>query len=526
MTTPRPRWRRLRPTSLGGRVTAAVVALLLVVLVLLFGGVDLALANRLRADAGTRLTDRAALAAQTGPTVRPQQLVDRLRGDGVTAQLCSAATSDCVESEATPPGLDTLDGATLMPRPGPGPLLGGPPRGGPGFPPVRGRPAAVTPVLVHRSGPVLFTQQRLFGGRVLTLTTDTAQIGAVVRRLLVLEVFGGVLALAVVAVVLRRLSRLALSPLDEMTALARRIAAGDRGRRLGTGGDGSELGRTAAAFDGMLDELETEAARSAAAEARMRDFLGDAGHELRTPLTGISANAENLLRSPGDPAAVERSALAVARESRRAARLVQALLDLARLDHGLELDPQPVDLVELARAEMDRTAAIAPTLRLHLRGASGLVVRADGVRVSQIIANLLDNARAATGPNGLVEVVLGQTSAQTAGRALVSVRDDGPGIGPDDRERVFDRFTRLDRSRSRQTGGTGLGLAISRGIARAHGGDLVATGHPDGRAGAVLDLTLPLAVLPPPVPPPTVLLSRGQPPAATAARESGSTTSR
>ena len=433
---PRPA-RPYLPRSLGGRVTLSVMAFVAAVLVLLFAGVDLALGARLDAEARTRLTDRVALARQIGTTLDEQDLVDRLRGDGVTAQLCTAASTGCVVSAATP---DRPAGR------GVGGTGGRPGRVGP--PP---RPADQSAATVRSAGSVLFTRTTLDSGAELTLSTDTTQIGATLRQLIVFEVTGGLVALGVVALVLQRLSRVALRPLDRMTGLARQITAGDRGRRLGTGDDGSELGRTALAFDGMLEELETFANRARAAESRMRDFLGDASHELRTPLAGIAANAENVLRSPTSREATERAALAVVRETRRAARLVESLLDVARLDRGSELDTSDVDLVALARHELDRTRALAPGLDVRMISPNALVVRADAFRLAQVLANLTDNARQAVGPAGSVLV----TVTRGPGTATVTVVDDGPGIAAPDRERVFERFTRLDSSRSRRTGGVG-----------------------------------------------------------------------
>lgn len=460
-------------------MTLSVVALVSIVLVLLFAGVDLALNARLEAEARTRLTDRAALAQQIGTTLGEQDLVDRLRGDGVAAQLCAVDSSDCVVSGATPDRPPGRGVAGTTGRPG---RAGTPPR-----------PDGQGSATVLAAGPVLFTRTTLASGAELTLSTDTTQIGATLHRLVLFEGAGGLVALVVVALALQRLSRVALRPLDRMTGLARQITAGDRGRRLGTGDDGSELGRTALAFDGMLDELETSANRARAAEARMRDFLGDASHELRTPLAGIAANAENVLRSPTDREGTERAALAVVRETRRAARLVESLLDVARLDRGMELDTADVDLVALVGHELDRTRALARGLDVGLSAPEPVVVRADAFRLAQVLANLTDNARQAVAPAGSVRVTVTRASASgtAPGTVTVTVVDDGPGIAPPDRERVFERFTRLDLSRSRRTGGAGLGLAISRALARAHGGDLTATARPDGLPGACLRLDLP-----------------------------------
>ncbi len=458
---PRRRWSG--PTSLGGRVTTTVLALLTVVLLVLFTGVDLALGSRLDADARTRLTERAALARRLGPGLPDQALITRLRGDGITALVCQLGEFDC-----------PVPGRPARGPAGPGGLVGGP--GGPGD------------VVVQSNGALLYTDTRLFGGRVLRLSLDTAGIGTTLRRLILLEVVGGALALLAVALLLWRLSRIALRPLDDMTALARQIAAGDRGRRLGTGDNRSELGRTAAAFDDMLDELETAVLRARAAEARMRDFVGDASHELRTPLTGIAANAENLLRGAGDRVTQEAAALAVVRETRRASRLVESLLDVARLDANAGLDRQRLNLVDLADSELARYRELAPQLRVTLVGVERAQVEVDALRMTQVLVNLLDNARHATGGAGSVQVSI------TTGNGLVTltVCDDGPGIAPADRERVFQRFTRLDSSRSRRTGGAGLGLAISRTLVAAHGGRLIAQDRPDGARGACLRIDLPL----------------------------------
>ncbi len=354
----------------------------------------------------------------------------------------------------------------------------------------------------------------LAGGQRLTLTTDTSQITEALQRLVVFEAVGGLLALVATGLLLSRLSRVALQPLDTMTSLARDIAAGDRGRRLRTGRPDTELGRTAAAFDAMLDELE-QAARSARdAEARMRQFLGDASHELRTPLAGIQANTELLLRE--DPGAPDRETLAIStiRETRRATRMVEDLLTMAHLDRGLDLRRDPVDMVELVTAELARARLLAPDRRVELAAPgdgprAGATVVGDPGRLGQILANLLDNARHATAPGGRITVtVAGTGSPGNAGRVVLTVADDGIGVPPEDRERIFTRFARRDPSRSRHTGGAGLGLPIARGLARAHGGDLrlldrpaAGTARADGpghRPGAVFELSLPALSLPTP----------------------------
>ena len=487
------------PASLRGRVVLGVVALLTVVLALLFTGVDTALSARLHADVRTRLTDRVGLARQLDGSLSAQQLVDRLRGDGVTAQLCAAGAGSGSGPGSASGGSSgsadgSLDGCVVgdaVPVPPAGPTAGPGRRGGPG---ARG-PAAPTTADVTTAGPVLIASADLAGGQRLTLTTDTTQIAEALRRLVLFEVVGGLLALAVTGAVLSRVSRVALRPLDTMTGLARDIAGGDRGRRLDSGRSDTELGRTALAFDAMLDGLEDSARSARAAESRMREFLGDASHELRTPLAGLQANAELLLRD--DPPREDRETrlLAMIRETRRAGRMVEDLLTSARLDRGLDLRHQRVDVAALLAGELARARLLAPDRRIELVGdtaSTAAVVSGDPVRLGQVLTNLLDNARHATAPGGRVTASVSRSNGTGAPEVVVTVADDGVGVPPSDRERIFARFTRGDPSRSRHTGGAGLGLPIARGLARAHGGDLRLLDGPGG--GARFELRLPAAL--------------------------------
>jgi two-component system OmpR family sensor kinase len=468
----RPRL-RLRPASLRGRVTWAVLALLTVVLVLLFTAVDVALSARLNAEARTRLTDRVALARQLDGRLSAQQLVDRLRGDGVTARLCVTNGSGCVAAASDP--------APLGRRISPDPLRHAPDAD------------AATKVPVETAGSVVFVRTELRGARMLTLSLDTTQIRDAVNRLVLLEVCGGVLALLLVGLASSRVSRAALRPLEDLTALARQIAAGDRGQRLGRHGTDSELGRTAAAFDAMLDELEAALVTANAAEAGMRSFLADASHELRTPMAGLQANAELLLHEELDRAERERVAVAMVRETRRAARLVDDLLTMARLDPGtgrggVHLAVE-LDLAGLAESEVSRARTLAPALTFAVTGTApeaGPVVCGDPLRLGQIVTNLLDNARHATPPGGTVTVSV----RRSGDRVLLDVADTGPGVAPADRSVIFERFGRGDASRSRDTGGAGLGLPIARALACAHGGDLTYVERP---TGACFRLELPAA---------------------------------
>ncbi|WP_434450431.1 sensor histidine kinase [Lentzea sp. E54] len=313
---------------------------------------------------------------------------------------------------------------------------------------------------------------RNVGGSKVTLYADTEAISQAQHRLRKLLLVLGLGAIVITGLLMIVVVRRALAPLDAMTSLAQAIAAGHRGGRLNPSRTDTELGRTAAAFDGMLDSLE-------GSEQRTRRFVADAAHELRTPITGVQAVAEALVQAPVDSPDRDQMSFLLVREARRAGRLVDDLLALAQLDAGYEMQREPVDLLALAEAEVARTRYVAPDFDITAEGVPVSVV-GDGQRLAQVLANLVDNARQATGPSGTVRIRVDLTG--------FTVSDDGPGVPEAERERIFDRLVRLDYARDRRSGGSGLGLAIARGVVRAHGGDL--TCEPSDR-GAVFRVTLP-----------------------------------
>ncbi|WP_235022759.1 HAMP domain-containing sensor histidine kinase [Amycolatopsis alkalitolerans] len=318
-------------------------------------------------------------------------------------------------------------------------------------------------------------------GAALTLQADAGLLSGARSTLVRLSALAGAVALLVTAVILVFGVRFALSPLDAMTRLARSIARGGRGRRLSPLPANTELGRTAQAFDEMLDALE-------GSEQRTQRFVADAAHELRTPIAGLQAVADAMLQQSPDAPREERERLQMllGREARRAGKLVDDLLDLARLDAGIELQRQPVELRAMAATQVDRARLQHPGRTVELTGED-VIADADPDRVAQIVANLVDNACQATPPGGRVSVAIGRSG----GAAEITVADTGPGVPIGEQERIFDRLVRLDDARDRRAGGSGLGLPIARGLARAHGGDLayVPAGGPGGRFRLVLPLT-------------------------------------
>lgn len=432
--------------SLRTRVTVAVIAVLALVLVVFVVVVNAVYATQSERALDATLTSRAQLGRQLARAgVGPQQIVNRVSTDGVTASL------------QTRNGLVFGTGST------PGPQ------------------AKTVTVKLNGTGRV--------DGATLTVAADTtlARDGRVrLRRVMIV---GSALALLVSAVLVTAIVRRSLRPLDEVAGLARRITGGQRGERLRPAHGDTEIGQTAQALDEMLDELEGAESRARAADERSRQFLADAAHELRTPVAGVQAAAETLLHAGAAVPDEDRHRLEalLIREAERTGRLVEDLLAVARLDASELGRPSVlVDLRSLATAELDRVRVTHPDVRLRLDGPQ-LTALADQQQISGVLKNLVDNAVRAAGPAGSVTVTL----TRVDGWSCVDVLDSGPGVPPEDRERIFERLVRLDADRSGSTGGSGLGLAIARGYARAHGGDVRCLEPPAGQPGALFRLALP-----------------------------------
>jgi signal transduction histidine kinase len=229
-----------------------------------------------------------------------------------------------------------------------------------------------------------------------------------------------------------------------------------------------------------------EARARSRAQERMRQFLADASHELRTPIAGVQASAETLLRTDLDRAGREELVLRILYDTSRAGRLVSDLLAMTRLEYGNALASEPFDLVPLAGAAVDQTRELAPGLTVALEAPEQCPLHGDPLRISQILDNLLSNARQATPAQGAITVRI----TNQASYVEVEVIDSGPGVAPADREKIFERFTRLPGSCSGHPDGNGMGLAIARGIAVAHKGSL-SCAEPCG-SGARFVLRLPL----------------------------------
>jgi two-component system OmpR family sensor kinase len=311
---------------------------------------------------------------------------------------------------------------------------------------------------------------------------------ALIRTMLTVGAFAMVVLLVAAWFVIRR----GLLPLERIATAADRIAAGDLAHRAGVPHDGTEVGRLGAAFDSMLDQIETSFDEQELAlhtkersEDRLRRFVADASHELRTPLTTVRGYAD-LYRAGGlaDPAELETAMDRIGTESRRMAALVEDLLLLARLDQGRPIRREPVDLTRLADDAVSDLRAIEPDRPVVGAIDRGVLVSGDDDRLRQVLANLVANVRVHAGPGTPVEIVLRAGEAD----AELRVVDHGPGIDPEVAPSIFDRFYRADAGRSRDSGGTGLGLAIVAVIVAAHGGELWHEATPGGGATFVVRL--------------------------------------
>ena len=334
--------------------------------------------------------------------------------------------------------------------------------------PVRAAAAAgsgpVTASLGGRPGDhrVVVTPLPALGGEfVLVVAVALPPVQQTVGRVLALLLLAGPAALGAAALAAHRLAARALRPVERMTADAGRIGTGRLHDRLAVPAVRDEVGRLARTVNGMLDRIE----RGVLARRRL---VADASHELRTPLAVIRAEIDLSLRDDELSPAAREVLCSAAEEVGRMARTVDNLLTLSESEHDrLELATRCVDL----RDAVDR--AVRPLLALAAAKSVTVTVAgepceawADPARLHLALTNLTENAIKFTAAGGVVGVHTWQRGAEVG----VTVVDDGPGVGPQDRDRLFDRFTRTQAARSDRVEGSGLGLAICREVALAHDG--------------------------------------------------------
>lgn len=289
-------------------------------------------------------------------------------------------------------------------------------------------------------------------------------------------VIGMPLLLATVALVTWRVTGHALRPVEEIRAEVAAISDRDLHRRVPVPATRDEVARLAETMNATLDRLE-------ASGMRQRQFIADASHELRSPITVLRTQLEVAL-AVRDPELWPELIGGALEDIERLQHLAADLLLLARIDAAQPVTAEPLDLTALVREVVDTRHGDRVPVRVRLD--PGVQVTANALWLGRVVTNLVDNAQRYA--DRRVDVTLRATSGQRPRVAVLEVVDDGPGVPAADRERIFERFTRLDDSRSRDHGGAGLGLAIARDLSTHHGGTLTAE---DSARGARLVLRLP-----------------------------------
>ncbi|MFI0406825.1 ATP-binding protein [Actinomadura sp. 3N508] len=472
-----------RFSSVRARTTLGATAVVAVALVAAGLAVVLLLRANLggQADLSAEVTAReVASQLATGTPYRsldlpdgdehPVQVVDehgRVRAASEDLKAISGTGSPAVRPDRSPPPPDgdSDDDSDFDDDPGRGEVSDDGPRLSTGSATVDGRTADYRFAAVEATTPADETVTVYAGA---DLAAARNAVGTVTRTMLA----GLPLLLAVVAGVTWLVTRRALRPVEAVRAeLAEITAAGDLARRVPVPASRDEIAGLAATTNATLAALEDSV-------AKQRGFVADASHELRSPIASLRTQLEV---AAAHPELLDVDGLT--EDVVRLQDLAADLLLLARIDAGDRPPERPVALGRLVQDELDRRA---PVDRLPVQASIEADPHVMGVpgRLSRVIGNLLDNAQRHA--NATVRLTL----REKAGTAIVSVADDGPGVPPGDRERIFERFVRLDDARSRDEGGAGLGLAIARDLVTAHGGTL--TIGESSAGGALFEVHLPV----------------------------------
>jgi two-component system OmpR family sensor kinase len=339
--------------------------------------------------------------------------------------------------------------------------------------------------------------EELSSGQQLILAVPISGTVNTLHRLFLVELAVSAGAVLLVGVGGFWLVRLGLRPLADIERTADAIAAGELDQRVPGDTRRTEVGHLARALNVMLGRIQRAFAERNATEAalrrsegRLRRFVADASHELRTPVAAVSAYAELFERgAEGRPEDLGRVMRGIRAETDRMGHLVEDLLLLARMDEGLPLERVPVELVGLAAGSVDAARAVGPEWPVRLEATEPVEIPGDGVRLRQVLDNLLSNVRSHT-PPGTETVVRIQREGDVA---VARVTDNGPGFSDEQARRLFERFYRVDASRSRESGGAGLGLSIVAAIVAAHGGTVEA--RPGSGGGAEFTVRLPVGAM-------------------------------
>jgi two-component system, OmpR family, sensor kinase len=322
-----------------------------------------------------------------------------------------------------------------------------------------------------------------FVAKDLTPLHDTLQS---VRAILV---FVSLIGLVTAALSAYWLAGRGLQPIRAVRDAAETVTGSNLSLRVPEQGTQDEVDDLARTLNGMLERLEDSF-------ESQRRFTADASHELRTPVTAINGHASYLMRRTNPTPEQRESLQAITTLGTRLSGLIGDLLDLARGDAGLGIDPVEISLLNLAEDVHLEVVAIAGKSEILIEGQRNLIVRADPNRMRQVVRNLVQNAIKAGSTEILVNVTLEQLrhtvplDKGVASLVRLSIIDNGPGISPEHLSKLFDRFYRVDTARDRAAGGSGLGLSIVRWIVEAHGGSVGVSSQVG--LGTRFDVRLPL----------------------------------
>jgi heavy metal sensor kinase len=283
------------------------------------------------------------------------------------------------------------------------------------------------------------------------------------------------------------LARRALTPLEEMARRAEQITSENLNARLPSGSVNDELGHLASVFNKLLARLE-------ASFEQLRRFTADASHELRTPLTSIRSVGEVALQTSVTPDDYRDAIGSMLEEVNRLTELVDSLLTISRADAGrIQLHPAPIAVVGLVReaAGLFEVLIEDKGQRIMISGDEAIWVHGDPIFLRQALVNIIHNAVKFSPSGGIISIGVQHDNPD---QVCIEIADSGPGISPEHAEHVFDRFYRVDESRSRDAGGAGLGLSIAQWAVRVHGGRIQVKTAPG--EGCVFQILLPAMPLP------------------------------
>ncbi len=535
-----------RPCSLRTRLVAGVLGLVLVMAAVMSTFSTVSLRHTLMAHTDSQLTAAAQRAADKRHNLKQETEDAQAQGtqSSQDSQAGGAHGPDGAEGtdpdkQGVPPGLDAAGQSTgtltLI-----APASSSSSSEAAAYIDKDGRYAAISqedcqrllseatrdhPVTVHLhhlgSYRILATRDEVSGDTVITgLSLEGDK--ALIRSQLLIELVVAMVGALVVALAGRALVRSSLAPLERVARTAHRVASQplERGEvsikdRVAEAdlASSAEVGHVGGALNTLLGHVESALTARQHSETQVRQFVADASHELRTPLASIRGYTELIRREGADAELPEEASYALDRvhsESVRMTALVEDLLLLARLDAGRELRREEVDLVGIlvdtvadARAagpDHDwqlNLAALKPPADATPEEAEDFLpepplVIGDEARLRQVIVNLLANARVHTPAGSHVTTTL----EREGGTLIVRIHDDGPGIAPEVRDRLFERFARGDSSRERRTGSTGLGMSIALAIVQSHGGsiDVESSTAPEDH-GTTFTIRLPAAAV-------------------------------